>query len=315
MEIDGEESSNIEDRRDGGGSFGGGGGFGVGGMGGGGGGFGIPMGGGLFKGGFGLIAVVVVALVLGVDPMAILGGLAGGGGGTTQQVAPQPRQAARPAADDPERHFVALVLKSTELVWADRFKELGRQYATPTLVLFRNQTPTACGTGQTAMGPFYCPGDSKAYIDLAFFDELATRFNAPGRFPQAYVLAHEIGHHVQNLLGTSDKGERAEQRAGSAAAANKYSVALELQADCFAGVWAAHASEASGGKVTLEAGDLEEGLRAAASVGDDTLQKQTQGRVVPDSFTHGSAAERQRWLKQGYDSGDLKSCDTFAGLR
>ena len=312
MEIDGEESSNIADRRDGGGGSGGGGGFGVGGLGGGmgGSGFGIPMGGGLFKGGFGLIAVVVVALVLGVDPMALLGGL-GGSGGTTQQVAPQPRQAARPAGDDPERRFVALVLKSTEMVWEQQFKELGRQYAAPTLVLFRNQTPTACGTGQTAMGPFYCPGDRKAYIDLAFFDELATRFNAPGRFPQAYVLAHEVGHHVQNLLGISGKVQQMRQSM-SKRDGNALSVRTELQADCFAGVWAFHAAkQVDGVRVKIGEQDVDQALAAASSIGDDRLQKQAQGRVVPDSFTHGSSAQRVRWFKAGLENGDVRRCDTF----
>ena len=165
------------------------------------------------------------------------------------------------------------------------------------------------------MGPFYCPRDSRVYLDLQFFDELSSRFGAPGDFAQAYVLAHEIGHHVQNLLGTSDKVQQAESRASNRANANRYSIALELQADCYAGVWAAHASEVSGGKVALEPGDLQEGLRAAAAVGDDTLQKQTQGRVVPDSFTHGTSVERQHWLETGYSTGDPKACDTFNGLR
>ena len=165
------------------------------------------------------------------------------------------------------------------------------------------------------MGPFYCPLDRRVYLDLDFFQELSGRFRAPGEFAEAYVLAHEIGHHVQKLLGTSDRVERAMQSAGSQAEANRYSVALELQADCFAGVWAAHASEVSNGKVALEPGDLESGLRAAAAVGDDTLQRQSRGRVVPDSFTHGSAAQRQRWLRTGYDSGDAKACDTFGPSR
>jgi predicted metalloprotease len=165
------------------------------------------------------------------------------------------------------------------------------------------------------MGPFYCPRDRRVYLDLQFFQELSTRFGAPGDFAQAYVIAHEIGHHVQNLLGTSDQVQQAESRAKGQADANRYSIALELQADCYAGVWAAHAEEVSGGKVALEAGDLEEGLRAAAAVGDDTLQKQTQGRVVPDSFTHGTSAQRQHWLQQGYSTGDPKACNTFGNAR
>jgi predicted metalloprotease len=165
------------------------------------------------------------------------------------------------------------------------------------------------------MGPFYCPLDRRVYLDLEFFQELAGRFGAPGDFAQAYVLAHEVGHHVQNLLGTSSRVQAAEQRARSQAEANRYSVALELQADCFAGVWAAHASEVSDGKVALKPGDLEEGLRAAQAVGDDTLQRKSRGRVMPDSFTHGSAAQRQSWLRRGFDTGDLAQCDTFSGLR
>jgi predicted metalloprotease len=193
---------------------------------------------------------------------------------------------------------------------------MGRTYTPPNpLVLYDQATGTQCGTGESAMGPFYCPRDLRVYLDLEFFDELSMRFGAPGDFAQAYVIAHEIGHHVQNLLGTSDKVQQAEARASSRADANRYSIALELQADCYAGVWAAHASDASGGKVALEPGDLDEGLKAAAGVGDDTLQKQTQGRVVPDSFTHGTSAQRQRWLQQGYSTGDPKACDTFAAPR
>jgi hypothetical protein len=187
-------------------------------------------------------------------------------------------------------------------------------YLSPTLILYDRATGTGCGTGQAAMGPFYCPLDRRVYLDLEFFNELSTRFGAPGDFAQAYVIAHEVGHHIQNLLGTSEQVQRAEQ-SGNRAEANRYSVALELQADCYAGVWAAHAAEVSNGKVALEQGDLQEGLRAAAAVGDDTLQRETQGRVVPDSFTHGSAAQRQHWLQEGYSTGDPKACDTFAGLR
>ncbi|HXJ00413.1 MAG TPA: neutral zinc metallopeptidase, partial [Micropepsaceae bacterium] len=212
--------------------------------------------------------------------------------------------------------FVDTILSSTTDVWSAEFQKMGRAYQPPNpLVLYDQATGTQCGTGESAMGPFYCPRDSRVYLDLTFFDELSMRFGAPGDFAQAYVIAHEVGHHVQNLLGVSDRVERAEARASSRANANRYSVALELQADCYAGVWAAHAAEVSGGKVALESGDLQEGLRAAAAVGDDTLQKETQGRVVPDSFTHGSAAERQHWLEEGYSTGDPKACNTFAGLR
>ena len=185
------------------------------------------------------------------------------------------------------------------------------------LVIYDGSTGTQCGTGQSAMGPFYCPSDRRVYLDLSFFRELADRFGAPGEFARAYVIAHEIGHHVQVLEGTSDKVHRAQQAASSEAEANKFSVALELQADCYAGVWAAHAGAASNGQVALESGDIEAGLRTASAIGDDTLQKQAQGRVVPDSFTHGSSAQRTTWLKRGYDTGDPKACDTFgaAGLR
>src|SRR5476649_1749570 len=196
MQLDGDESSNIEDRRgDGGG--GGDGGFG-------GGGIPIPLGGGLFKGGFGLIAIVVISLILGVNPLTLLGGFVDGGGGSDVAPQTQQRTASRPATSDPEERFIARVLKSTEDVWGGQFQQMGRKYQQPRLVLFRNATQTACGQGQAAMGPFYCPPDQRVYIDLAFFDELAQRFHSPGQFPQAYVVAHEVGHHVQNLLGISD---------------------------------------------------------------------------------------------------------------
>jgi predicted metalloprotease len=306
MQMDGDESSNIEDRRSDGGF--GGGGFGGGGFGGGGLG-GIPMGGGLFKGGFGLIAVVVIGMILGVNPLSLLGGVDGG----TSQVAPsgQTRSASRPAANaDPETQFVARVLKSTEDVWGGLFQQMGRQYRQPRLVLFRDATQTACGTGQAAMGPFYCPPDQRVYIDLSFFDELASRFRAPGQFPQAYVIAHEVGHHVQNLLGISGKVEQMRQSM-SKRDANAMSVRVELQADCFAGVWAYHADRERGGTATIGEKDVDQALAAATAIGDDRLQRQSQGRVVPDSFTHGSSAQRVRWFKIGLQSGDVKRCDTF----
>ncbi len=182
-------------------------------------------------------------------------------------------------------------------------------------MLFEGATGTQCGTGQAAMGPFYCPLDRRIYIDLSFFQELSTRFGAPGDFAQAYVIAHEVGHHVQTILGTSHQVRAAQVRAGSEAAANQYSVAQELQADCFAGIWAANVAAVSGGEVALEAGDFAEGQRAAQAIGDDTLQRETQGRVVPDSFTHGSAEQRQTWLLRGFETGDPDACDTFAALQ
>ncbi len=313
MQLDGEESSNIEDRR-GDGGFGGGG-FGGGGFGGGFGGPGIPipLGGGLFKGGFGLIAIVVISLILGINPLSLLGGFvddgSSGGGGYVAQQSPQ-RTASRPTTNDPEERFVARVLKSTEDVWGNLFQQMGRQYKQPHLVLFRNATQTACGQGQAAMGPFYCPPDQRVYIDLAFFDELAQRFHSPGQFPQAYVVSHEVGHHVQNLLGIESKVAQLRENM-SKRDANAMSVRVELQADCLAGVWAYHASHDPGGTLKLTDQDVEQAINAATSIGDDTLQKQAQGRIVPDSFTHGSSAQRVRWFKTGLQSGDLRRCDTF----
>ncbi|MGQ3298550.1 KPN_02809 family neutral zinc metallopeptidase [Reyranella sp.] len=310
MQMDGDQSSNIEDRRGEGGGFGGGG-FG-------GGGFPIPMGGGgggLFKGGFGLVAFVVIALIMGADPGAILSDIAGGGGGTSSYApAPPSSSASRtpgtPApAGDAETQFVSRVLKSTEVVWHDIFQGMGRQYRDPKLVLFRGATRTDCGVGQAAMGPFYCPADQRVYLDLGFFDELARRFHAPGQFPQAYVIAHEIGHHVQNQLGISAKVQQMQQSM-SKRDANALSVRVELQADCFAGVWANRADRQRGGKM-IDDKDVDQALAAATAIGDDALQKQSQGRVVPDSFTHGTSAQRSRWFRRGLDTGDPRQCDTF----
>ena len=302
MQMDGDESSNIEDRRGAGGGFGG---MGSGGMG-----IPIPMGGGgLFRGGFGLVAAVVMALIFGVDPMALLGGLTGGSSGYSD-VAPSPPRAARQApAGDAETQFVSRVLKSTEDVWGEQFQKAGRQYRQPRLVLFHDATQTSCGAGQAAMGPFYCPPDQRVYIDLAFFDELATRFRAPGQFPQAYVIAHEVGHHVQNLLGISTKVQQMRESM-SKRDGNALSVRIELQADCFAGVWAYHANKQRGGTMIGDK-DVDQALAAAAAIGDDRLQRQAQGRVVPDSFTHGSSTQRVRWFRTGLESGDMNRCDTF----
>ena len=303
MQMDGDESSNIEDRR-GEGGFGGGG-FGGGGFGGPG--IPIPLGGGLFRGGFGLIAIVVIALILGINPLSLLTGVSEGPG----YVAPsQTRPASRPSSTaDPETQFVARVLKSTEDEWSRIFQELGRTYRQPRLVLYRDATQTACGAGQAAMGPFYCPADQRVYLDLSFFDEMAQRFHAPGQFPQAYVIAHEIGHHVQNLLGITGKVDQMRQSM-SKRDANAMSVRIELQADCLAGVWAYHANEQRGGKMIGER-DVDQAIAAATAIGDDRLQRQAQGRVVPDSFTHGTSAQRVRWFNRGLQSGEIKSCDTF----
>lgn len=304
MQMDGDQSSNIEDRRDDGGF--GGGGFG-------GGGFPIPMGGGgggLFKGGFGLVAFVVIAMIMGADPGAILSDIAGGGATYTQEPPARPASAGRttPGAQpsDDQAQFVSRVLKSTEDVWNDIFRGMGQQYREPRLVLFRDATRTECGVGQAAMGPFYCPADQRVYLDLGFFDELARRFRVPGQFPQAYVIAHEVGHHVQNLLGISGKVQQMRQSM-SKRDGNALSVRTELQADCFAGVWA-HNIQAMG---RIDQGDIEEAMRTAAAIGDDKLQQASRGQVVPDSFTHGSSAQRQRWFNTGFRTGSMQACDTF----
>jgi predicted metalloprotease len=277
------ESDNVEDRRGGGGG-------------------GISFGGGRL--GIGSIVIALVAsYFLGVNPMTVLNLLSGGGMPVVQQQAP----AQRPPANDETAIFVSKVLASTEDTWIPAFREMGKQYQEPHLVLYTGVTPTACGTGQAAMGPFYCPGDQKVYIDLAFFRELRERFKAPGEFAQAYVVAHEVGHHVQHLLGISDQVHQAQQRA-SQAQANALSVRLELQADCLAGVWGKRTDSMA---QVLEPGDVEAALTAASAIGDDRLQQQAQGRIVPDSFTHGSSAQRMRWFQRGFDSGDFRQCNTF----
>jgi predicted metalloprotease len=265
---------------------------------------------GLAGGGIGAAVLGLIGyFFFGINPLAIMDAVNGGEQSTQQEGRTGTPQ-------DQLGQFVDTIESSTTDVWRAEFRKMGMTYQPPNpLVLYEQATGTQCGLGQSAMGPFYCPRDQRVYLDLDFFQELSSRFGAPGDFAQAYVIAHEIGHHVQNLLGISDQVQQAESRAGSQGQANRYSVALELQADCYAGVWAAHAAEVSGGKVALDPGDFEEGLRAAAAVGDDTLQKQTQGRVVPDSFTHGTSAERQHWLQQGYSTGDPKACDTFSAVR
>jgi uncharacterized protein len=279
------ESDNVEDRR---GEDGGGGGFG-------------------FGGGSLGIGSVVIALVasyfLGVNPLSVLSMLSGGG-----SVAPAVQQApTHPPANDRATHFVRTVLADTEDVWTELFRANGSAYVKPKLVLFSNHTPTGCGTGRSATGPFYCPADQKVYIDLSFYRLMQQRFHVSGEFAQAYVIAHEVGHHVQNLMGISGKVDNARHRI-SEAQANALSVRLELQADCFAGVWAYHANQARG---IIENGDIETALNAATAIGDDALQQQAQGYVVPDSFTHGTSAQRVRWFKRGIDSGKVDACNTF----
>jgi uncharacterized protein len=281
-----EESSNVEDRR---------------GMGGGGGGFGF---GGRSIG----LSTIVIALIgswfFGVSPSTILNMLTGGGGAPVVQQAPD--QAA-PGPEDTQTRFVKTVLRFTETTWAQIFKEHNATYRNPTLVLYNGRTDTACGTGQSAAGPFYCPADQKVYIDLAFYDLMRQRFHESGQFAQAYVIAHEVGHHVQNLMGISDKVEQA-RRGASETEANALSVRLELQADCFAGVWGKRTDEA---KDIIDQADVESALHAASAIGDDTLQRQSRGVVVPDSFTHGTSAQRVRWFKRGLDSGQIEQCNTF----
>jgi predicted metalloprotease len=256
--------------------------------------------------GIGTIVIVVIGYFMGVSPSTLLSLL---NGGDTQAVdAPAPANPTGTAANDPQVDFVRAILGETEDVWGAYFQNMGKTYTAPKLVLFSGQIQSACGFASAASGPFYCPGDQKVYIDLSFYRQLATEFGAPGDFARAYVIAHEVGHHVQNLLGITDKAENAEQHAAGRTGANHVSVEVELQADCFAGVWAAQANAA---RKILEPGDLEQGLKAASSVGDDTLQKREQGTVVPDSFTHGTSAQRVGWFRRGFDAGKIDACDTF----
>lgn len=276
MNLSGEnESDNIEDRR----GFGGG---------------RIAVGGGL-----GTLVVVVIALLMGKNPGQIINSMNNG--------APQQQSGTQPAANDEGKVFVSKVLHTTEDVWTQQFRQMGKNYVKPKLVLFTDGVQSGCGNASSATGPFYCPLDQKVYIDLSFFNELKNRFNAAGDFANAYVIAHEVGHHVQNLLGISDKVHELQERVGEKEA-NKLSVKLELQADFLAGVWAHHAQEM---KNILEAGDIDEALNAASAIGDDKLQMQGQGYVVPDAFTHGTSAQRVAWFKKGFETGDIKQGDTF----
>ena len=264
-----------------------------------------PFGSGRRTLGIGAILIALVAAYFGIDPRLILGFLSVGSQVVEQRQ--EPANQSQPGPKDEASIFVAKVLGNTERVWHQVFDELGARYSEPALVLYSGATRSACGLGQSAMGPFYCPLDQKVYVDLRFFDELKRRYGAPGDFAQAYVLAHEVGHHVQKLLGISDKVQSLQRQSGEAGA-NQLSVRLELQADCLAGVWANRAHEL---RNILEPGDVEEGLRAAAAVGDDTLQRRTQGYIVPESFTHGSSKDRASWFRRGLAEGRLQACDTF----
>lgn len=274
------ESSNVEDRR---------------GMSGGG---RIAIGGGL-----GTLVIIIIAVLLGADPQQLLRQM------PTDAPAPPSSQGPRNTnpQEDELRQFVSVVLGKTEDVWQEIFQQNGKTYREPKLVLFTDRVQSACGLGSAASGPFYCPGDQKVYIDLSFYEELRRRFSSPGDFAQAYVIAHEIGHHVQKLLGISDRVD-AMQRRMSEVDANKLSVRLELQADFFAGVWARHVQKQG----LLEQGDIEEALQAASAIGDDAIQRQSSGNVVPDSFTHGTSEQRLRWFRKGFDTGDIRQGDTFS---
>lgn len=298
-----QQSRNIDDRR---GQGGGGGRGGLGGI------FGARGSRRRKGGGMSLTVIIIagIAMLFGFDPRIVLqlaGGLGGGGGdvvsvgqpASNAQISPQEQQT---------RDFISVVLKDTEDTWNEIFpSQIGQRYREPTLVLFRGQVRSACGAASSASGPFYCPADQQVYIDLGFFEELKNRFGAPGDFAQAYVVAHEVAHHVQTLLGISGKVNQARANS-SKVEANRLLVRLELQADCLSGVWARHAHEA---KNILESGDIEEAMNAAAQIGDDTLQRRSTGRVVPDSFTHGTSEQRQRWFYKGLETGDINNCDTF----
>jgi predicted metalloprotease len=276
----GRRSDNIEDRR----------------------GSGLPI--GIAGGGIGTVVLILLAVFFGFDPGIMMQ--------TDAPVLERPGDSTSSSPEaDPMRDFVSVVLADTEDTWGELFRRMNREYERPTLVLFSRAVQSACGMAGSAVGPFYCPPDHKVYLDLEFFRALRERFGAPGDFAQAYVIAHEVGHHVQTLLGISDKVAAARERAGRSGA-NALSVRQELQADCFAGLWAHHANRS---RQILEEGDIEEALGAAAAIGDDRLQREGQGRVVPESFTHGTSAQRVEWFRRGLEAGDLRACDTFAAAR
>jgi predicted metalloprotease len=272
---DQEKSENVEDRR------------------------GMRVSRGVMGGGIGTVILVLAALYFGVDPSVILQ--------SVPMTGPPPATQQQKPGSDPMRQFVSVVLADTEKTWHEVFHRYGKTYEEPKLVLFSGAVQSACGFAQAAMGPFYCPEDHRVYIDLSFYEDLKNRFKAPGDFAQAYVIAHEVGHHVQNLLGISEKVQAAMQRS-SRAEANHLSVKMELQADCLAGVWGYHADKSHH---ILEAGDLEEALRAASAIGDDRIMKQTRGTIVPDAFTHGTSEQRVHWFRRGFETGDLNQCNTF----
>jgi uncharacterized protein len=277
----GRTSDNVEDRR------------------------GMRMSTGVVGGGLGTIVLIVLALIFGVDPRLLLQSAG------TQSSVQQPSSATQPPANDPLAQFVSVVLADTEDTWSALFRQAGAQYENPKLVLFSGAVQSACGFAQAAVGPFYCPADHKVYIDLAFYRDLRDRFKAPGDFAQAYVIAHEVGHHVQNQLGIAERVHAAQQRA-SEEQANALSVRMELQADCLAGVWAHHADRS---RHILEQGDVEEALNAASQIGDDRMQMRGRGYVSPESFTHGSSKQRVEWFRRGLESGDMQQCNTFQGVR
>ena len=260
---------------------------------------------GIAGGGLGAIVLIVLALIFGVDPRLLMQGAG------TQSSVQQPASPGQQPGQDPMAEFVSVVLADTEDTWGALFRQAGAQYQNPKLVLFSGAVESACGFAQAAVGPFYCPADHKVYIDLAFYRDLRDRFQAPGDFAQAYVIAHEVGHHVQNLIGISDRVRAAQER-GSQQHANALSVRMELQADCLAGVWANHANRS---RQILEQGDVEEALNAASQIGDDRMQKRARGYVSPDSFTHGTAQQRVEWFRRGLESGDIEHCNTFQGAR
>jgi len=297
-------SDNVEDDRDGGGGFGGGGG-------------GMPMG----SGGLGIGTIIVLGLLgwaLGIDPRILIGGadilMGGGSGPQIEQRAPQGGQARAPTAPptDQSGQFIAAVLGNTEDTWGDIFKENGQTYRAPKLRMYAGVTRSACGAAQSAMGPFYCPNDQRIYLDTSFFRDLERRFRGCSgkacEFAQAYVISHEVGHHIQNLLGVLPRAQQMQQSSGNRADANRIQVRIELQADCFAGVWANRSNQKW---KFIEPGDVEAAMQTAAAIGDDRIQRQTQGTVVPDSFTHGSSAQRQRWFSTGLKEGKISACNTF----